>query len=74
MNNWDKELLYKWWLEKDPNEWKQKLRDNFWDSLWDNIKTKANIPVDNFKKRWKRTFNEASEKIYKNMLKKYSMR
>lgn len=68
LNDWDPKILYEWWLKEDP---KQKLRDNFWDSIWDNIRTKAQVPVDSIKKRWKRTFNEASEKIYKGMLKNF---
>lgn len=70
LNNGNKELLYKWWLETAPEDIKQKLKDNFWDELWSNIKTKANVPVDNMKKRWQRTYNELSEKIYRDILKK----
>jgi hypothetical protein len=42
-------------LKENPRE---KLKDNFWDSLWNSIKTKANIPVDTVKKWGKRTLNE----------------
>ena len=40
-----------------------------WWEIWDNIRTKANIPVDSMKKWWQRTINELWALAYKNMLK-----
>jgi len=66
LDTWDQNFLYNLGLKENP---KEKLRENAWDNIWDNIRTKANVPIDTLKKRGKKTFNEASEKIYKKILK-----
>jgi RNAse (barnase) inhibitor barstar len=42
-------------LKENPRE---KLKDNFMDALWDNIRTKVSVPIDSAKKRGQRTINE----------------
>ena len=55
LDSWDQNFLYNMGLKENPRE---KLEDNFWDSVWSNIKTKASVPVDSIKKWGKRTLNE----------------
>jgi hypothetical protein len=54
-------------LKENP---KEKLKDNFWSSLWDNMRTMAAEPIDSFKKWGVRTMNEASTKIFPEIVKK----
>lgn len=67
LDSWDQNFLYNMGLKENP---KEKLKDNFLSSVWDNITTKANVPLDTLKKRWQRTFNEMSDKVYRDILKK----
>lgn len=62
LNNWDRELLYKGKLEESPKE------SLWWWDVWDNIKTKANVPIDTMKKWWQRTFDKMWAMMYKNIL------
>ena len=59
------EFLYKTWLEK--REVKKPIEVTWWD-IWDNIRTKANVPIDTMKKWGQRTFDKMGALLYKNIL------
>lgn len=60
------EFLYKAWLEQ--REVKKPIEVTWWD-IWDNIRTKANVPIDTMKKWGQRTFDKMGALLYKNVLK-----